>query len=367
MCSSAVLLRWRCWAHQTRPRRRLCCGGFRASRERLADLAACAGSLYPPGPAISPRIQPDLVGEWFVVSQLAADPTLARSLRDGITDEQAARALGLLARAADHLSQAVILFEDFLSGDAKRLVLAAVRAAMTGQTVQRLIDPAIAARIRAAGWTLDELAKLQTQIPDHVLLETQVTLADLTVSANRELAATNPAVHRPDLAHALDSLSISLQRLGEDRGALPVAEEAVALCRELAASNPAAHRPDLARALHNLCAALDWVGENRDALAAAQEAVALYRELAASNPAVHRLNLAHALGNLAASLGQLGRKEDALAARTETVDLYRDLVDKEASLYSEQYRRKLAALRREYDQRGMSQDAIRHHLAPPPT
>jgi hypothetical protein len=36
------------------------------------------------------RIRPDLIGEWLVVSELAADPNLARSLRAGMSGSWAA-------------------------------------------------------------------------------------------------------------------------------------------------------------------------------------------------------------------------------------------------------------------------------------
>ena len=84
-----------------------------APAERLAAVVSWVAALYPGGPGAAPRIRPDLIGEWFVVSELAADPDLARSLRAGLTDEQAARALAFLARAADRVEAASGLFEEF--------------------------------------------------------------------------------------------------------------------------------------------------------------------------------------------------------------------------------------------------------------
>lgn len=104
-----------------------------ADGERLSDIASWAAALYPAAPGATPRIQPDLIGQWFVVAQLTADPGRAASLREGMTETQSAHAIALLARAADHFDAAAGLFEKFVAGDLRRLTLAAVHAAMTGR------------------------------------------------------------------------------------------------------------------------------------------------------------------------------------------------------------------------------------------
>ena len=54
--------------------------------------------------------------------------------------------------------------------------------------------PVIAAQIGSAGeWTLDQLTELQRLLPEHVLLLTHVTIADLIVTLYRALAADDPA------------------------------------------------------------------------------------------------------------------------------------------------------------------------------
>ncbi|HEX3955602.1 MAG TPA: hypothetical protein VHZ03_03105 [Trebonia sp.] len=61
-----------------------------APAERLAVVASWAAGLYPSGSGMALRIRPDLIGEWLVVSELAADPNLARSLRAGMSGSWAA-------------------------------------------------------------------------------------------------------------------------------------------------------------------------------------------------------------------------------------------------------------------------------------
>ena len=246
---------------------------------------------------MAPRIRPDLAGEWFVVSQLTANPDLARSLRVAMNDQQAARALGLLARAADRVETASDLFKEFTAGDLPRLILAAALAAQTGNAGRRLLDPIIATQIAAAHeWTLDQLTALQDTLPSHLLLHRRVAIAKLIVTAVRALAADKPAAHQAGLAEALEKLSDSLSQTGQYRQALEAAEEAVTIWRALAAGNPA-HQAGLAHALNQLAPSLSRVDHYRQALEADQEAVTIWRALAADNPA-HQPGLAHALDNL---------------------------------------------------------------------
>ena len=87
--------------------------------------------------------------------------------------------------------------------------------------------------------------------------------------------------------------------------------------RELAAARPDAFRPDLAGALNNLSVRLGELGRGEAALAAIEEAAGVYRELAAARPDAFRPDLAGALNNLSVRLGELGRGEAALAAIEE--------------------------------------------------
>lgn len=161
-----------------------------APAERLSAIVSWALQLYPDGDNRAPRIRPDLIGDWFVVTRLAADPRLTRSLRIGLTDDQAARALVLLARAADTSEEAGRLFSEFAAGDIRRGILAAAQAARAGSAGRRLLDAVVAADLPQAGqWTPDQLAEITYLIPLHVLPRTQVALATLAVDAYRRLVA----------------------------------------------------------------------------------------------------------------------------------------------------------------------------------
>ena len=297
-----------------------------ATAERLAAVTAFVSALCPPGPDGAPRIRPSMIGEWFVVSQLTARPALARALRDGLTDQQAARALSFLAGAADRMESAGRLFGEFAAGDPRRRILAAAHAAMTGHAGGPLLDAVIADQVRASDdWTVDQLTDLDRLIPGHVLLLTHVAIADCTVRLWRAQAKDGSALHQPDLAKAVRSLGAGLDGVGRYQEALAAYEEAVGFYRTLARDNPAVHQPELARAVRNLGAGLDKVGRYQESLAAYEEAVALYGTLARDNPAVHQPDLAWAVQNLGVGLERVGRYQESLAAYEEAVGFYRTL------------------------------------------
>jgi hypothetical protein len=297
-----------------------------ATAERVSAITSWVLALYPTGDSWGLRIRPDLIGDWFVVTRLAADPDLTRSLRVGLTDGQSARALALLARAADNSEEAGRLFSEFVAGDIRRNILAAAQAASVGRVGRRLLDAVIAAELPEAGqWTPDQIAEITDLIPEHLLMQTHVVLATLAVNAYRRLAADDSAAHQADLARALANLDDRLHMVLRYRGALQAAEEAVALYRQVAADNPAAHQAALAGALANLDDRLSHVGRYQDSLQAAEEAVALYRQVAADNPAAHQAGLARALRNFGARLHEVGRGRDALQAAEEAVALYRQV------------------------------------------
>ena len=297
-----------------------------ASAERRYEIAAWTAALYPADAGMTPRIRPDVIGEWFVVSQLTSNKALADELRAGLDDDQAGRALGFLGRAADWIEAAGPLFGKFADGDVRRQVLAAAQAALTGEAGRHLLDAVIAEQITATDeWTPEELKQLDQLIPEYVLLRTHAAIAARVVTVYRRLAAVDPTATRADLARALSILGIGLHKLGRYQEALNATQEAVTTYRRLAADNPAAHQAGLAMALGNLGVWLAELGRYQEALTATQEAVTTYRSLVADNPAAHQAGLARALDHLGVRLDRMGRYQEALTATQEAVTTYRTL------------------------------------------
>ena len=155
------------------------------------------------------------------------------------------------------------------------------------------------------------------------------------VVIRRELATTNPDAFRPNLGTSLNNLSICQSNLGRREDALASIEESVRIYRELAKSNPAGFRPELAMVLNNLSNRQSSLGRREDASASIDEAVGIRRELAKSNPDSFRSALARSLNNLSLRQRHLGRLDDALASIEEAIGIYRDEVATRPALIPE--------------------------------
>lgn len=307
-------------------------------------------------------LQPDLLAERHVVSQLTADPELARACLRDLSGRQAERALTILARACAHQDQARPIIASALRDNLADLGLAAVhvaqqtRADLGDQLAEALAGTAaplqvlrtIASELPYPNTALAQAgltATLQvrsslppgTEPADRAewdyragLLLSQVgrlaeaeSMFGTAVTAYRRLANEPSGGHSADLAASLASLGALLAETGRPAEALPVTEEAVRIRRELATATPGRYREELADSMANLGVLLSRLGRPT-ALAVTQEALGIRRELAEAEPIPYRADLAASLCNFGALLGELGRSTEALAATEEAIEIYRE-------------------------------------------
>ena len=265
-----------------------------------------------PGPqAASARwwgsLQPDLLAERHVVTELADSPAFAAACLRDLTAVQAAGALTVLARACAHRPQAPALIAAALRADLPGLGVPAVNVAV--QT-SGPVGPILADVAGSCDATLEALVRIEEAIPYPT---TALARADMVLTAR--INSMLPAgTSKADLARWRDSLGIMFSQLGRPADALPATQEAVTIRRELAAANPDRYRPDLAASLSNLGVWFSELGRPADALPATEEAVTIRRELAAANPDRYRPDLAGSLSNLGVRFSELGRPADALPA-----------------------------------------------------
>jgi tetratricopeptide (TPR) repeat protein len=276
-----------------------------ATAERLAAIARWAFHLYPPGPV---RIQPDMLAEWFLITQFASAPGLASHLT-GLAGHHIPALLTLLAHASDHMPAAVPLYARLIQTDPAGLAAAGADAALSARTAQPLLDAALASLISSTQWSPGTPADLDHHLPEGILPRTRAAVSAAAVDHTRETGT------REDLARALNSYGNSPMDLGR----------------------------------------------HREALAAGEEALALWRDLVAANPA-HQPRLANALTNYGISLRNLERHSEALTYDREALDLYASLAHNDPDLYEKTYQRHLAELRRTYDLRGDQSTSISLHL-----
>jgi tetratricopeptide (TPR) repeat protein len=331
-----------------------------------AAVATWLRELYPGSdPPWAAPLRPDLLAEQL----LATCPELSDLVLSGYAcidaPEQLEQLLTELTRAAGRARVHEAL-EQLLAVHLPGLVAAALDAPssrlpeLLGLALTRCPQPA-------------QAAKLVDLLPQHStgLAGLAGILARQAVSHRRELAVDQPDASTPDLANALNNLSLRLSDLGWREDAVAAAEEAVSIYRQLAAARPDTFTlglatvlnnlslrlsdlgwreralavnqealdihlqleaylqdpfdPGLATTLNNLSSRLSDLGHREDALAMIEAAVSIYRQLAAARPDAFTPVLANAMNNLSSRLAELGRRDDALAAIHEAVSIYRQL------------------------------------------
>jgi hypothetical protein len=318
-----------------------------------AAIATWLRDLYPGGDRlwVAP-LRPDLLAEQL----LATCPQLNDLVLSGYacidTPAQLEQLLTELTRAAGR-AQVREALEQLLAAHLPRLLAAAIDAPasqlpdLLGLALTRCPQPAQATNL------VDLLPQHSTGLAGLAAIMTRQA-----VSHHRELVAGQPDASSPDLAMALNNLSVRLENLGWAQDALAAAQEAVSIYRQLAAAVPDAFNSGLALALTTLSPQLDRLGLDEDALAAAQEAVSIYRQLAAAVPDAFNPGLAKALTTLSLQLATLGWHQDALAAAQEAVSLRRELAAAHPDASTVDLATALTILSLQLARLGWSEDAL---------
>ncbi|MFD0260199.1 hypothetical protein ACFVH7_18230, partial [Kitasatospora indigofera] len=301
------------------------------SHDRRNAVRGWITALYPPttGGQAWDSLQPDRLTERFIGRTLDADPALAHHLLDGARPDQAAQLLTVYGRAAAHpvFQQRLDTHLTALCVRHHHQLAAQIITTATRTDHSTPFTTAIDTITANPATTLSDLATLYNQLPrsSQRLARTALQLARTLTERYRKLAEANPQRHLPDLATALNNVSVQLGEVGQEEAGLAAIREAVDIRRTLAQANPDTHLPNLATALNNLAVQLGQVGQEEAGLAAIREAVDIHRTLAQANPDTHLPDLAMALNNLAIQLGKTGQGEAGLAAIREAVDIHRTL------------------------------------------
>jgi tetratricopeptide (TPR) repeat protein len=290
-------------------------------------------SLYPGGPdGRLGSVQPDLLAEHHVVTQLTASEPLAAMLLHGLSREQAEQALTVLARAWElHSSTGPVILAGLRSDLAGLAIAASQVAVRTRSDVGILLAQALA----DAPATVPDLIRIAEALPYPSLALAHADAA-VTQRVHRELPpGTEPRV----VAEWADRAGVRLSQIGHPAQALALTQEAIAIYRELAGQFPDRYSSSLARSLGHLGVRFSELGRPAEALHPAQEAVTIHRELAAAKPGQYHPDLAQSLHYLGVRLWELGRPAEALHPAAEAVTIYREL----AAAIPDQYRHSLAA------------------------
>ncbi|MFH8471254.1 tetratricopeptide repeat protein [Streptomyces sp. NPDC018000] len=308
-------------------------------RDRRNAVTTWIASLYPTTSPGLPwgALQPDRLAERHIGRVLDTDPLLAEHLLDGADDTQTAQLLTVYSRAAAHpVFQGRL--DTRLTGlctrhhhqIAAQIITTAIQADRPAPLITALdtltTDPTI---------PHDTLTALHDRFPQSSqrLVRTAVRLSQTITGHYRTLAETSADAYLPDLARALNNLSVDLGEAGRREEGLAAIQEATGHYRTLAEADPDAYLPDLAMSLNNLSVRLGEVGRREEGLAASQEAVRIRRTLAETNPDAYLPDLAASLNNLSVDLGAVGRRKEGLAASQEATGHYRTLAETNPDAY----------------------------------
>jgi tetratricopeptide (TPR) repeat protein len=336
-----------------------------ASDRSLRNLADWARGLYP-AEGYAPRMRPNLLVAWFVVSRLTGDPDLTAALLTRLDPGLGRRVLKLLVRAASDFAEAVRLFGIAVGGDTDDMTDLAVDALIAKRTDTVALDRELANTLQTNGIRPHRILPALNVVRSAFLPHTRSVLAGLLVDQARrwepivlatalnelgdclrwlrrfgealpydeeasvlwrELATDNPSSERlrRGLAASLTGLGLCLGQLDRPLDALPIHEEAIGLRRELAAEHLSTRRADLAYALINHGTLVWSVGRSSEALRLFEEAIEYLREQPASQPDHSRDGLAMALMNASNCLRDLGRPDEALPRHEEALGLWREM------------------------------------------
>ena len=265
-------------------------------------------------------LQPDLIAEHLIVSELGRFPNRTALLVADLRPEwHITRSLTILARAAYQQSgQSVAkeLIRTILTTAFDRIVVAALPVAIeTNSLVADLINEALPVQ----KVPIETLVRLADAIPGSSLVLAPIAKRVL------KLLLTEGGTDTHQRAGWLIELSNHLADMGEPQEALTAVKKAVALYQQLARERPGEFLPDLAMALNNESNRLAEVGQPQEALAAIKAAVAIYQPLARERPGEFLPDLAMALNNESNRLAEVGQPQEALAAIKAAVAIYQPL------------------------------------------
>ncbi|KAF8332758.1 uncharacterized protein EI90DRAFT_3054296 [Cantharellus anzutake] len=151
-------------------------------------------------------------------------------------------------------------------------------------------------------------------------------------------------IHREQYGLALGDCAWALSNLNRADEAVQYYLQAIDLSRQLFATDPGAHRPDLATNLYNLASVYEQMGQWDKACIYAREAVDLRKYLFEREPDRYRWMFSTALGNLAVYEGRNGNKEEEFRLWGNDLILTRQLYRLDPSKYRERLLMKISRM-----------------------
>lgn len=283
--------------------------------------------LYPASRQGLQTVQPDLLGEALVAKALAetnGEELLNETLGNHADSVIQHHALTVIARLSDHRPLLETRLTEALTRHFCHCHKAIVEVAIeTRSQLSTLAQTAFtnlppAEKSQAAG-LLTPL--LQNESVELARLACAIDL--FTMEKSKKKLAKKPKDTKLQAEHAdsLYNLSISLDRLGDNKQAIRFAEKALIIYKCLAKDNPVRFESNYARSLNSYGNCLSNVGRDEEAIGYAKDALDIQQRLAAKKPDHFEQDYAMYLNNYAISLLDMGRDEEAIHYAKDALDI----------------------------------------------
>ncbi|GAA4674803.1 tetratricopeptide repeat protein [Phytohabitans rumicis] len=301
--------------------------------DRRIAVATWLRDLYPGGEWWWGSLQPDLLAEHLVAKVVLDHPGLLPALLASADEDQAKRALTVLAAAAVHDRRLHDQIVGAITTHPATLAPAAARVAVETAAPRPLVD-ALSRVAVDRSVDVETVRRIHHQIPQATQVHAglAVELAETLVAEARRAAPRR--LFRPSgdqrraanaYAEALTRLGIRLRGADRTREALGPIEEAAKIRQRLADLDNA-FRPDLAATHNELSNCLSALEHHERSLVESRAATDIYRGLAARDGTYDR-ELAASLANLSDCLAKTGDPQGALSAIEQSVAIQRQLGD----------------------------------------
>ncbi len=325
-------------------------------RGAAPELARWASRLYP-GPQYWNSLGSEVLAEHLVASTFRDEPAILAGVLRQRNPDALARPLKVLARATSGDPGLAAAASPVLHQYLAPLCDQAGRAPAGSDMVVALID-----LVRVCPPDPAALPEILDALPasaDPAFTALSLLLTQQATAHCRRLAEADLTAHRPNLAIALNNLSVRLADVGRNVDALAAIGEAAGHFRSLVEADPPSYLPSLATALHNLQRRLTDLGHGDEAVAACGEMVASYRRLVGINPDVYLPKLAGALRDLSLRLSDTRQLDRARAAITEAVALNRELARADPTVHIAELAGSLRILAHRLADLGLTKEAKR--------
>lgn len=371
---------------------------FSLGTSELLDLIEIIGQCYEKESEIIDSLQPDLIGEYLIVSVLNKRINLLQNLLGYIENRQVKQVFDVLNRTAQHFNDAEKWLNKGLALNPSQfapimLTVSSETGGKAAKAITKLIkegslDSSIINKLekKLPKYTIDlrearvlivkqclsyltenddilerERARLLAKLSAYQLELAQ--LKDAQENAKKavnyyKIISQNDLIYCTNLAFSLNIYAVALQKSGQIRESENPARQAVELYKKIVDEGDKSSNLKLASSQNTLATILGETGSFLDALDLIESASKIYRKYHKQTSYAYTVELASCLSNKALLLRHVGKYNLALKTAAESTQLLQEFIkDKQGQCHSE-LAASLTELANRYYENGLITEAL---------